>query len=410
METKAILAIEKIQILRQLENFLIDLGLSHGMANIVSFICACIALAIIIWLLDFIGSRIVLLVIKAAVKKTQTQWDDQLYKSRFFSWLFKLIAGIIILAFIRVIFVGYNETIIHYATIIVKIYLIYAGIRVLNSLLDAANEIYETKPQAKVKSIKGYIQAAKIFAYVVGIIWIIATISDKDPSTLFVGLGASAAIVSLIFKDTILGFIASIQVSAQDMVRPGDWIEMASKNADGIVTEINVSVVKVQNWDNTTTMIPIYSLISEAFTNWRYMQESGGRRFKRPLLIDIKSIVTFSPDQLNSLMSHPSVAPLSNEMIRLLGDWNTSGFKTNIGLFRCYVEAYLGNHDRITKTQSVVVRYLPITENGLPLEVLAYTANKNFTEHERVVSDIFEHIIIMTPVFLLDLYQRPKSS
>lgn len=192
------------------------------------------------------------------------------------------------------------------------------------ALLNTVNDIYESKPQSRRKSIRGYVQTAKIVVWIIAGILIVSILIGRDPTDLLLGLGASAALVSLVFKDTILGFVASIQLSAQDMIRPGDWIEMPSKGADGVVSEINVNSVKVRNWDNTMTMIPIYSLVSESFTNWRNMEESAGRRFKRPLRIDATTVSTLSEEQLTALTADPRIAELAEAMLILDRQTGTS--------------------------------------------------------------------------------------
>lgn len=187
------------------------------------------------------------------------------------------------MALVRTVFSGYGPALIGAITLVLRVYMTVVGALMIGALLNTVNDIYESKPQSRRKSIRGYVQTAKIVVWIIAGILIVSILIGRDPTDLLLGLGASAALVSLVFKDTILGFVASIQLSAQDMIRPGDWIEMPSKGADGVVSEINVNSVKVRNWDNTMTMIPIYSLVSESFTNWRNMEESAGRRFKRPL-------------------------------------------------------------------------------------------------------------------------------
>ena len=399
----------KIFLLRILDEYFLKIGMTAGWADTITFIVACLLLAGIIWLLERIGSHLISSVINVIVKRTVTIWDDFLHTRNFFRQLFRIIAGMIILGLAKLIFAGYGPAILKIADIIINIYIILMILAAISTFLDVTNDVYETKPQSKRKSIKGYLQIAKITIYIIGGILIIAKIWDKNPTDLFLGLGAAGAVFTLIFKDTILGVVASFQISSQDMLRPGDWIEMKSKNADGIVTDINVSVVKVQNWDNTTTMIPIYSLVTESFTNWRYMQESGGRRLQRPLLIDIKSIDKLSDDQIEGITHNSEIAPLADEMMALFNSWNRSHFATNLGLYRCYIETYLKHHPDIIESQSITVKYKQVNEDGIAIEMYAFSSETDFTAYERVIADIFEHIIYVENIFSINLFQRPKS-
>ena len=193
------------------------------------------------------------------------------------------------------------------------------------------------------------------------------------------------------------------------MIRPGDWIEMPSKGADGVVSEINVNSVKVRNWDNTMTMIPIYSLVSESFTNWRNMEESAGRRFKRPLRIDATTVSTLSEEQLTALTADPRIAELAEAMLILDRQTGTSPCRTNFGLFRCYAQIYMARHPKVVHSLPVLARYLPWDENGLTLEIYGFSTEKSFPVYEQVVADLLNHLLAVMPAFGLRLYQRPAA-
>ena len=298
---------EKFLLLQSLESYLQKTGLSPAGASAFTLLATFAVLALLVWVLDRLGTKVLLGLIRHAVSKTETLWDDHLLRHKFFPRLIELATAGGLLALVRTVFSGYGPALIGAITLVLRVYMTVVGALMIGALLNTVNDIYESKPQSRRKSIRGYIQTAKIVVWIIAGILIVSILIGRDPTDLLLGLGASAALVSLVFKDTILGFVASIQLSAQDMIRPGDWIEMPSKGADGVVSEINVNSVKVRNWDNTMTMIPIYSLVSESFTNWRNMEESAGRRFKRPLRIDATTVSTLSEEQLTALTADPRI-------------------------------------------------------------------------------------------------------
>ena len=403
-------AVEKIAFLQKFQDYLLGLDLSPSFTDVIMFVAACAILFLMICLLETVGKLIVNKIVRKTVKHTATLWDDFLYQRRFFVQAVRLVSASVIAGTINAVFRGYGQNLLSLADLILYIYITFISVQVISTFLFAVNDVYETKPQAQRKSIKGYLQVGRIAVYIVGVILVVSKFIGKSPADILVALGASAAVLSLVFKDTILGVVASIQISSQDMLRPGDWIRMDSQAANGIVTDINVSVVKVQNWDNTITMIPIYLLVSQGFVNWRYMQESGGRRIQRPLLLDIKSIKTLTPEMVQEVMNNPLVAPMAKKVLATMAEWNTSDFATNIGLYRCYVESYLRQNPRVLGNTQLTVRYLPINENGIPLEIIAFASETALTEYERIIADIFEHIIAVAPVFSVEIYQRPKST
>lgn len=400
----------KFFLLKYIESYLLQLGFSQYLTDLVTFLIACGILALLAWGLNFIGTRLLSSVIHLAVKRTKTLWDDFLLKRKFFTRLIMLIIGGLLLGTASMIFAGYAPVIITTLRLLLKIYIVIMTTLLFGSFMDALNDVYNTKPAAKRKSIKSIIQAIMIVVYVVAGIVVIAIIIRKDPTQLLVGLGASAAILTLVFKDTILGFVASIQISAQDMIRPGDWIEMPSKGADGVVTEINVNSVKVENWNKTVTMIPIYSLVSDSFTNWRSMEEGSGRRFKRPLLIDINSVQELDQARIDAISRHPWIAPVAQSMLDISSQTNTNPFVNNMGLFRCYIEAYLRAHKRVAQHLPLVIRYLSPDENGIPIELYGFSTEKSFAVFEQVVADIFNHLLSVAPIFAIRLYQRPAGT
>jgi miniconductance mechanosensitive channel len=275
-------------------------------------------------------------------------------------------------------------------------------------------------PISKGRSIKGYVQVVKLFFYCIGVILILSIILGESPKGILAGLGALAAVLILVFKDTILGFVASIQLSANQMVKPGDWISMPSHNADGTVTEITLNTVKVQNWDKTISMIPTYALVSDSFYNWRGMEESGGRRIKRSVNIDIKSITVASPELIAKLKKIHFIREYIEQRQKEIEEYNQTHHiddstivngrrMTNIGIFRRYVEAYLKQHPKVHDNMTFLVRHLQPTEKGLPLEVYVFSKEQEWAKYESLQADIFDHLLAVLPEFELRAFQNPSG-
>lgn len=286
--------------------------------------------------------------------------------------------------------------------------------------LNYVNEIYQRQPEARNRPIKGYIQVLKILLFIAVTILVIATLIDQSPLLLFSGLGAMAAVMLLVFKDTILSLVASVQLMTNDMLRVGDWIEMPQFNADGDVVDIALHTVKVQNWDKTITTIPTHRLIAESFKNWRGMSESGGRRIKRALLVDQNSIRFLDPEEVERVGRFKLLDEYLARKDEELSHWNDAKTLserdpvnarkiTNIGTFRAYVLAYLKAHKEISKGKTLLVRQLPPTPTGFPLEIYCFTSTTAWAEYEDIQSDIFDHLLAIMPEFGLRIYQEPSG-
>lgn len=292
----------------------------------------------------------------------------------------------------------------------------------LGGILEIINLLYSRRKDAHLKPIKGYIQVIKIIIYAIASILIVATLIDRSPLILLSGLGAMAAVLMLIFQDTLLSLVASVQISSNDMIRVGDWIEMPQLNADGDVIDIALHTVKIQNWDKTITTIPTKRFISDSFKNWRGMQESGGRRIKRSLFIDQQSIHFLTQEELEHLQRFNLLAGYFDDKINELNRWNEQHVKsssgdtldsrklTNIGSFRAYVERYLRNHPGIHQGMTLMVRQLSPTPEGLPLEIYCFTSSVAWVVYEGVQSDIFDHLLAIAPEFNLRVYQAPSGA
>jgi miniconductance mechanosensitive channel len=290
----------------------------------------------------------------------------------------------------------------------------------LSNVLTMVNTIYEQRPDARLKPIKGYVQVLKIAVYVVAALLMIAMLSDRSPLILLSGMGAMAAVLMLIFQDTILSLVASIQIASNDVIRVGDWVEMPQLNADGDVIDIALHTVKIQNWDRTITTIPTRRFMTDPFKNWRGMQQSGGRRIKRSLMIDQQSVHFLSAEERTRLNRFRLLREYLPEKDREISEWNQSLKEqgeepvntrriTNLGSFRAYVERYLRSHQHVHQEMTLIVRQLAPTPDGLPLEVYCFTNTTAWVAYEGIQSDIFDHLFAILPEFGLRMYQHPSG-
>jgi miniconductance mechanosensitive channel len=301
------------------------------------------------------------------------------------------------------------------AFIVLTIALAVAG------MLTLANSLYERRPDAHLRPIKGYFQVVKIVIYAIATVLMIATLVDRSPLILLSGLGAMAAVLLLIFQDTLLSLVASVQISSNDIIRVGDWIEMPQLNADGDVIDIALHTVKVQNWDKTITTIPTKRFITDSFKNWRGMQEAGGRRIKRSLHLDQNSVHFLSPEEIDQLRQFKLLAPYLKSKESELMSWNSlleeplrvavnTRRVTNIGTFRAYVENYLRQHSGIRQDMTLLVRQLSPLADGLPLELYCFTNTTAWVPYEAIQSDIFDHLLAILPEFGLRVFQHPSGA
>lgn len=293
--------------------------------------------------------------------------------------------------------------------------------RAISGLLTVVNQLYELQDTARERPIKGFIQVAKIAIYVVATILMVAVLIDRSPVILLSGLGAMAAVLLLVFQDTLLSLVASVQISSNDIIRVGDWVEMPNLSADGDVIDIALHTVKVQNWDKTITFIPTKRFITDPFKNWRGMQESGGRRIKRSLLIDQQSIHFLSTDEWQQLYRFRLLRDYLDKKQAEIDAWNQqleeAGKEpvntrriSNIGTFRAYIHQYLINHPKVHQQMTLMVRQLQPTSDGLPLEVYCFTNTTVWAEYESAQSDIFDHLLAIASEFGLRVFQHPSGA
>ena len=295
--------------------------------------------------------------------------------------------------------------------------------RILQILFITINEIYESKGISKQRPIKGYLQSLTIFIYFVSIVLILSVIFNKDPSYFLTSLGALTAILLVVFKDSILGFVASVQMTVNNMVNIGDWIEFPKYGADGDVIDITLTTVKIQNWDKTISFIPPYAFVADSFRNWRAMFESGGRRIKRAIYLDVRSVCFLDQKRFNQLKKIDILQDYLIKKKREIDSANqrqkTKTLKnkeinsqrkiTNIGTFRTYLELYLKQHPLINDKMTFLVRQLQATEKGLPLEIYVFCNNTEWTHYEAIQADIFDHIFAVLPIFDLRIFQDLSS-
>lgn len=351
--------------------------------------------------------------------KTKTSFDDHLVKSKFPKYVAHIIPFIVIEQFIPYLLVDFPkwEVFLLKAT---DVYLVLLILWIVRSIIRSTRSYLKDKESFKDKPLESYMQIVIIILWFLGFIFIFSIISGESVWKFLTTLGAASAILLFVFKDTILGFVASISVSANDMVRIGDWITQEKYGADGDVIEINLTTVKVQNFDNTITTIPTYALISDSFRNWRGMQESGGRRIKRVIYIKVSSVTFLNEEDLERFSKIQMIKQYIQHRQKDIDEFNQeNGYdkslivngrnQTNLGLFRKYCDLYLNNHPAINKDLMIMTRHLQPTPNGIPLEIYAFSSDKRWENYERIMADIFEHLIAAVPYFDLEIFEFPTG-
>jgi miniconductance mechanosensitive channel len=354
------------------------------------------------------------------VLSSNNTWDDELHKHRFFRRCGHIIPAILIYL-LSYLLLTPEQPLLAIIQKTMIVYILIATVAAGSALFNTIEDIYNASELAKRASITGFIQVGKLVMVIVASLLVIASLLDRSPLLLLSGLGAVTAILLLIFRDTILGFVAGIQIAANRMVNTGDWIEMDKYGADGDVLQVGLTTVKVQNWDKTITTIPTYALITEPVKNWRGMTESGGRRIKRAINIDIQSIRFCDEETLEQYKKIRYISEYIDSKKKELAlfrqeqdideqDLVNSRRLTNIGTLRAYMKAYLANHPKLNKELTMMVRQLPPTELGVPLEVYCFSAEKNWIKYEAIQADIFDHLLAMLAIFDLRAYQRISDS
>jgi len=403
-----------------LQNWLLGHGIGEGLTFYVARAVAVIVVLFLAVIANFIAKRYILSALTHIISRSKSKWDDAILRKRALNHLVHLAPALVIYVLTPIALESLDSTI----TVVrgaLQIYMLVILMLVLDSVLNAVEVIYQGFRASREIPIKGFIQVLKMVVYFLTAVFIISILLNKTPVYLLSGIGALAAVMMLVFRDSILGFVAGIQLAANRMVSVGDWIEMPKYGADGDVLEVALTTVKVQNWDKTITTIPTYALISESFKNWRGMSDSGGRRIKRSVSIDMSSIKFCDEEMLERFEKIQYIARYIETTKNELQAFNQSmsvdnaslvnGRRmTNIGTFRAYVKAYLQNHPEINKDMTFLIRQLPPAENGLPIEIYVFSKDKVWANYEAIQADIFDHVLAVVPEFDLRVYQNPTGA
>lgn len=398
-----------------------DWGLSEGLAKWLHVIVFVVVILVVSWAADKLTKRILVEVIRRVIQRSKNQFDDIILEKGVFNRLAHIVPALVIYYMLPSIMIDFPNS-VEILQELTAVYMILIGMMVTLSFLGALNEIYtRTQKNASHVPIKGYIQVVQVFLIIITVIWALSVLFDFSLRHFFTGLGAFAAVLILVFKDTILGVVASIQISANNMMKIGDWISMPSRNADGTVMDITVNTVKVQNWDKTIATIPTYALVTESFHNWRGMEESGGRRIKRSINIDMSSVKFCTPEMLarfrkiklleNYVDSRQKEIEAYNQSLQIDEDIPVNGRRmTNVGTFRKYLEEYLKHHPKIHQDMTFLVRQLQPTERGIPIEIYVFSNDQAWANYEAIQADIFDHVMAIMPEFELRIFQNPTGA
>ena len=402
-----------------LSGWLTQQGLQESMAEISAYVLIILGILLIAFFATWLVRRTILPALINLIHKNKMRWDDPLIEHGFFhkiSWFVPLIVIHVCKDFL----LRGDSAISQFLSKILLAGVVIVATLSISTLLSSANAIYTQISKKRSSTIRGYTDAARIIVYVLCAIFLIAILTGRSPWGLLSLLGGLTAIILLLFKDTLLGFVATIQLSATDMVRIGDWIQMDKYGADGDVIDISIHCVLVQNWDKTVTSIPTYALISNSFVNWRGMSESGGRRIKRSIKIDISSIHFVSEEELEKLNRITILGNYLRPKQKEMEDYNTrhevetklainGRTQTNIGIFRAYVQEYLRRNPNIHSNMTFLVRQLAPTETGLPLEIYVFSKDQVWANYEAIQADIFDHLFAALPTFGLRAFQNPSG-
>ena len=398
---------------------LLSWGLSDSLTKWIHLLLAIIVIGIASWIVDKITKQVIIAVIKRVVRRTSNDYDDILLEKGVFNRLAHLAPAVVIYLMLPSIMISFPDSVI-FLRQVTRVYMILIGVFVIISFLNAVNEIYNKGENSANVPIKGYLQVAQGILLLVAVVWALSVFFHFELKLFFAGLGTFAAVLILVFKDTILGVVASVQISANKMMAIGDWISMPTRKADGTVLDITVNTVKVQNWDKTSASIPTYAFISESFDNWRGMEESGGRRIKRSINIDMSSVKFCTPEMLkkyeNLQLINSYVVSRQKEIEdhnkKLQADLSipVNGRRmTNLGTFRKYLESYLASHPKIHTEMTFLVRQLQPTDKGIPIEIYVFSNDQAWANYESIQADIFDHILAVLPEFDLRVFQSPTG-
>jgi miniconductance mechanosensitive channel len=399
--------------------YLVDKGVNETISLELMFTILICGLFILCYILDFVTKIILNKIVKPIIENTKVKWDDILLEKNVFKGIAHIVPIIALKILIPILFIEFPNW-IQYGLKFTNIYFAFAFIYIIVSISKSVEHFFATHPIYKDKPVESYMQVVRLISYLIGIVYIISVIINQSPIGIFSALGAMSVVLMLVFKDTILGFVASIQMAANDMIRLGDWVEFPKYGADGDVIEIKLQTVKIRNFDKTITTVPTYAFVSDAFKNWRGMQESGGRRIKRSIIIDMHSIKFCDEEMLNRFKKinyikdyiTKKIEEINHHNANLDADLSTLANKrrlTNIGTFRAYMDAYLQHNDKINKDMSFIVRQLQPDDKGIPLEIYVFVNDLKWANYENIQADIFDHLLAIINEFDLEVYQSPSG-
>lgn len=408
-----------MKLLKNIDQILIGWGVSPQAAMAVDEFIAFALILLLAFVADAICRKVLLKVIARIVKQTKATWDDILFDHSVMVHLSRMVAPVIIYLCIPIAFAG--STAMAFVQRLCLIYIIVTFLSFVNSFLKAAYTVYSEMESLRGRPLKGLLQTLQVLLWFIGGIVVVSVLIGQSPLTLLAGLGASAAILMLVFKDSIMGFVSGVQLSANDMLKVGDWITMPKYGANGYVIEVTLNTVKVRNFDNTITTIPPYLLVSDSFQNWRGMRESGGRRVKRSINIDMTSVRFCTPEMLEKYRKVNLLKDYidqTEEVVRVYNEENhidnevlvNGRRQTNLGVFRAYLTAYLKSLPVVNTELNCMVRHLQPTDHGLPVELYFFSNVKDWIPYEAVQADVFDHVLAIIPEFDLRVFQSPSGA
>ena len=410
-----------MELLELMNRWLMACGLTARGADQLDQFIVFALLLLVAFGMDFICRFILLRVVTALVKRTRVTWDDILLDRSVLVHLSRMVAPLVLSITLPMAFDGVQSVTLTLICRLCHILILVTFLSFVNSLLKAIYTVYSAQERFRDRPLKGLLQTVQVALWFVGGIVVIALLLDKSPLSLLAGLGASAAVLMLIFKDSIMGVVSGVQLSANDMLKVGDWIAMPKYGADGTVIEVTLNTVKVRNWDNTITTIPPYLLVSDSFQNWRGMTESGGRRVKRSVNIDMNSVRFCTPQMLDKYRRIKLLADYIDQTEQVIKAYNAEQEidnsvlvngrrQTNLGVFRAYLSAYLHNLPGVRDDMTLLVRHLQPTDHGIPIELYFFTRTTEWGAYEKIQADVFDHLLAIVPEFDLRVFQSPTGA
>ena len=409
-----------MSIVQQINEGLQALGFSQSLAAQLDQFIAFLGVLLVAYLADTVCRKILLKVVSRLVKQTKATWDDIVFDRKVMVHLSRMVAPILIYILLPLAFSDAESATLALILRFCLIFIIIMFLSFISALLTAVYTVYSEKEQFRDRPLKGLLQTVQVILYFVGGIIVVSILIDRSPGVLLTGLGASAAVLMLVFKDSIMGFVSGVQLSANNMLKVGDWITMPKYGADGDVIEVSLNTVKVRNFDKTITTIPPYLLVSDSFQNWRGMQESGGRRIKRSINIDMNSVRFCTPEMLAKYRKIQLLANYVEQTEQVIKEYNEEHHidnsilvngrrQTNLGVFRAYLNCYLKRHPGVNHNMTCMVGQLQPTDHGIPLELYFFSATTSWIPYEDLQSDVFDHLLAIISEFDLHVFQSPSG-